>query len=190
MGSPTSSPYCWAGSRIRSWARAGGRISTFFNLLRVRRQRAAYVVWTLHMTKNLLLSSLALVLLTGIVAAQLPRQKSAEGTTAYFLAPADGATVPSTFTVKFGLKGMGVAPAGVNLPNTGHHHLLIDVDKLPDFSTPLAATDNIRHFGGGQTEAELTLPPGRHTLQLVFADYLHVPHDKPIVSEKITITVK
>jgi hypothetical protein len=108
----------------------------------------------------------------------------------YFVAPANGATVPSTFTVKFGLKGMGVAPAGVQHANTGHHHLLIDVAELPDFNAALPATANIRHFGGGQTEAELTLPAGQHTLQLVFADYLHIPHDKPIVSEKITITVK
>jgi hypothetical protein len=144
----------------------------------------------LTMKKTLLFACLAVVLIGGAVAAQLQRQKSVEGTTVYFVAPANGATVSSPFTVKFGLKGMGVAPAGVNHPNTGHHHLLIDVDKLPDFSAPLPATDNIRHFGGGQTEAELTLPPGRHTLQLVFADYLHIPHDSPVVSEKITITVK
>lgn len=142
------------------------------------------------MKKKLLLSGLALFLLTGIVAAQLPKQKSAEGTTVYFVAPANGATVPSTFTVKFGLKGMGIAPAGVQHANTGHHHLLIDVAELPDFNAALPATNNIRHFGGGQTEAEITLPPGQHTLQLVFADYLHIPHDRPVVSEKITITVK
>ncbi len=142
------------------------------------------------MKKKLLFSGLALFLLTGIVAAQLPRQKSVEGTTVYFVAPANGATVPSTFTVKFGLKGMGIAPAGVQHANTGHHHLLVDVAELPDFSAALPANNNIRHFGGGQTEAELTLPPGQHTLQLVFADYLHIPHDKPVVSEKITITVK
>ena len=142
------------------------------------------------MKKKLLLSGLALFLLTGIVAAQLPKQKSAEGTTVYFVAPASGATVPSTFTVKFGLKGMGIAPAGVQHANTGHHHLLIDVAELPDFNAALPATNNIRHFGGGQTEAEITLPPGQHTLQLVFADYLHIPHDRPVVSEKITITVK
>lgn len=142
------------------------------------------------MKKKLLLSGLALFLLTGIVAAQLPKQKSAEGTTVYFVAPASGATVPSTFTVRFGLKGMGIAPAGVQHANTGHHHLLIDVPELPDFNAALPATNNIRHFGGGQTEAEITLPPGQHTLQLVFADYLHIPHDRPVVSEKITITVK
>ena len=143
------------------------------------------------MKKTILFSVLALMVVAaaGVGAAQLARQKSAEGAEVYIIAPANGATVPQTFTVKFGLKGMGIAPAGVNHPNT-HHHLLIDVDQLPDFSAPLPATDNVRHFGAGQTETELTLPPGEHTLQLVFADYLHVPHDPPVVSEKITITVK
>jgi hypothetical protein len=122
--------------------------------------------------------------------AQMPKTKSVEGTRVAIDAPANGATVSSPFTVKFGLKGMGIAPAGVNHPNTGHHHLLIDMEKLPDFNAALPATDNIRHFGGGQTEVELTLAPGRHTLQMVFADYLHIPHDRPVVSEKITITVK
>jgi hypothetical protein len=142
------------------------------------------------MKKKLLLSGLAVLLMSGLAAAQLPKTKSVEGTTVYIAAPATGATVSSPFTVRFGLKGMGIAPAGVNHPNTGHHHLLIDVAQLPDFSAALPATDNIRHFGGGQTETELTLPPGQHTLQLVFADYLHIPHDRPVVSEKITITVK
>ncbi len=85
---------------------------------------------------------------------------------------------------------MGIAPAGVNHPNTGHHHLLVDVAQPPDLNAALPVTENIRHFGAGQTEAELTLPPGKHTLQLVLGDYLHIPHDKPVVSEKITITVK
>ena len=143
------------------------------------------------MKKTLLLCGLSLALLAGAVAAQvLPKQKSAEGTTVYLVAPAAGATVSSPFTVKFGLKGMGIAPAGVNHANTGHHHLLVDVAELPDFSVALPANNNIRHSGGGQTETELTLPPGQHTLQLVFADYLHIPHDRPVVSEKITITVK
>lgn len=142
------------------------------------------------MKKTILFGGLALLLMTGVMTAQLARQKAAEGTSVYIIAPANGATVSSPFTVRFGLKGMGVAPAGVNHPNTGHHHLLIDVADLPDLGTPLPATDNIRHFGGGQTEAEITLPAGQHTLQLVFADYLHVAHERPVVSEKVTITVK
>ncbi len=108
----------------------------------------------------------------------------------YFLEPVDGATVPETFKVKFGLSGMGVAPAGQNIKNTGHHHILIDMDKLPDLTKPLPATDQIRHFGGGQTETELTLTPGEHTLQLLLGNYAHIPHDKFVMSKKITITVK
>jgi hypothetical protein len=84
---------------------------------------------------------------------------------------------------------MGVAPAGVKADNTGHHHLLIDVDTLPPDDQPLPATDQIRHFGGGQTETMLDLPPGRHTLQLVLGDASHVPHDPPVRSQRITITV-
>lgn len=108
----------------------------------------------------------------------------------YFLVPQDGATVESPVTIKFGLKGMGVAPAGINTENTGHHHLLIDVDTLPDMSKPLPANDNIKHFGGGQTETKLELNPGTHTLQMVLGDYIHKPHKTPVVSKKITITVK
>ena len=108
----------------------------------------------------------------------------------YFISPRNGDTVSSPFTVQFGLKGMGIAPAGVQFANTGHHHLLVDVAQPPDMATPLAVTPNIRHFGGGQTEAEITLPAGSHTLQLLLADYIHLPHDKPVISEKITVTVK
>jgi hypothetical protein len=131
------------------------------------------------------------VALAGIAAvAQVPKNKAPDNASVYIQSPADGATVSSPFTVRFGLKGMGIAPAGINQPNTGHHHLLVDVAKDPDFNAALPVTDNIRHFGAGQTEVELTLPPGKHTLQLVLGDYLHIPHDKPIVSPKITITVK
>ena len=122
--------------------------------------------------------------------AQVPKTKSVEGTTVYIISPKDGETVGPTFTVRFGLKGMGIAPAGVQFANTGHHHLLVDVAQPPDMNAALPVTDNVRHFGAGQTEAEIKLPPGKHTLQLVFADYLHIPHEKPVVSDKITITVK
>lgn len=143
------------------------------------------------MKTRLIISSLTVVALAGLVVAQvLPKTKAAEGTKIYILSPRDGATVTSPFTVQFGLKGMGIAPAGVNHPNTGHHHLVIDLEKLPDTSAALPVTDNVRHFGAGQTETELTLPPGKHTLQLVLGDYLHIPHDKPVVSDKVTITVK
>ncbi len=95
-------------------------------------------------------------------------------------------------TVKFGLSGLGVAPAGVEKPNTGHHHLLIDVDA-PTGTTlaePLPADAHVKHFGGGQTETTLELPPGRHTLQLIVGDANHIPHDPPLESEKIAIEVK
>ena len=107
----------------------------------------------------------------------------------YFLSPANGATVSSPVTIRFGLRGMGVAPAGVTNPNTGHHHLLVDVDTLPPDNLPIPNDANHRHFGLGQTETELMLPPGQHTLQLVLGDALHIPHQPPVVSEKITITV-
>lgn len=123
-------------------------------------------------------------------AAQVAKTKSVDGAKVYIISPKNGDTVSSPVTVQFGLKGMGVAPAGVNQASTGHHHLLIDVDQMPDFNMPLANNEHIRHFGTGQTEVELTLPAGKHTLQLVLGDYLHIAHDKPLTSEKITITVK
>jgi hypothetical protein len=121
--------------------------------------------------------------------AGLPRTPAPAGAEVYVQAPADGAEVGSPFTVRFGLRGMGVAPAGVTTANTGHHHLLIDVETPPPENLPLPATDQIRHFGAGQTEVELELPPGEHTLQLMLGDFLHIPHDPPIRSERVTITV-
>lgn len=115
---------------------------------------------------------------------------SPEGAAVYFIEPQDGQVVTPGFTVKFGLKGMGVAPAGTIKDNTGHHHILIDLEELPDLAQPLPATEQIKHFGGGQTEAELSLPAGTHTLQLLLGNYAHVPHDKPLVSEQITVVVK
>ena len=130
------------------------------------------------------------VLGVALPAQQVPKTKGADNAAVYFLSPKDGETVSSPFTVRFGLKGMGVAPAGVTTPNTGHHHLLVDMAAPPDFNAALPVTENIRHFGAGQTETELKLPAGKHTLQLVLGDHLHIPHEKPIVSDKITITVK
>ena len=127
---------------------------------------------------------------------KLPRSPSPKGAKTYIISPKDGKTVKTKFKVVFGLKGMGVCPAGIvgldgKAPaNTGHHHLLIDMEKLPPMDQPLAASDKLKHFGLGQTETILELKPGKHTLQLVFADFAHIPHDKPVVSEKITITVK
>jgi len=114
---------------------------------------------------------------------------SPQGASVYFISPKDGDTVRSPVTVRFGLKGMGVAPAGIEMVNTGHHHLIIDA-PLPDLAATIPTDEHHRHFGGGQTEAEITLAPGEHTLQLVLGDYLHIPHNPPVVSEKITITVE
>jgi len=107
----------------------------------------------------------------------------------YFVMPEDGATVTSPVKVVFGLSGMGVAPAGIAKDNTGHHHLIIDA-PLPDLSQPIPNDKNHRHFGGGQTETMVELTRGTHTLQLVLGDFKHVPHNPPVLSEKITITVQ
>jgi hypothetical protein len=146
----------------------------------------------LVMTPRFILSAMVLGgLLTSAVAVdKLEKRKSPKGAKAYIISPKNGRTVGKKFTVRFGLKGMGVAPATIDKENTGHHHLLIDVDKLPNLNLPLAATDNIRHFGGGQTEVTLELPPGKHTLQLVLGDWIHLAHDPPVISKKITVTVK
>lgn len=135
---------------------------------------------------------LAAPLLAGALAsAQEYRKKAPEGAKVYIISPQNSATVKSPVLVRFGLSGMGVAPAGVVKEKTGHHHVLIDTDaKDVDLSKPLPATDKIVHFGGGQTETALKLAPGKHTLMLVLGDENHVPFDAPVVSRKITITVK
>jgi hypothetical protein len=105
----------------------------------------------------------------------------------YFISPSDGETVSSPVTVRFGLSGMGVAPAGSDVANTGHHHLLLDLDELMD--RPLPKNANVIHFGGGQTETVLSLPPGEHRLQLLLGNASHIPHETPVISDPITITV-
>jgi len=131
-----------------------------------------------------------LLVTTGLATAAEAATPSPEGAEVYIISPHDGDVVKGEFTVRFGLRGMGVAPAGVEKANTGHHHLLIDVDTLPAMDAPLPKTDQIRHFGGGQTETNLTLPPGKHTLQLLLADDRHMPHQPPVISKKITVTVE
>jgi hypothetical protein len=119
------------------------------------------------------------------------RSAAPAGAEVYIISPANGSTVTGPVTVRFGLKGMGVAPAGVKFDNTGHHHLLIDTDlSQVKLDAPLPSSDKIVHFGKGQTETVVTLTPGKHTLELLFADYLHLPFDPPLHSKKITITVK
>ena len=122
-------------------------------------------------------------------AADLPRSPAPKDVELYIISPKDGDTVASPVTVQFGLRGMGIAPAGIEMANTGHHHLLIDAGP-PPFNQPIPADANHVHFGKGQTEAVVTLAPGRHTLQLLLADHLHIPHDPPVMSKPITIIVK
>jgi hypothetical protein len=139
--------------------------------------------------RHLLLLS-ALSLLATLAVAQ-DRSAAPAGAEVYIISPANGSTVTGPVTVRFGLKGMGVAPAGVKFDNTGHHHLLIDTDlSQVKLDAPLPSSDKIVHFGKGQTETVVTLTPGKHTLELLFADYLHLPFDPPLHSKKITITVK
>jgi hypothetical protein len=119
----------------------------------------------------------------------LHRTPSPDGATVGFASLKDGDVVPPEFTVRFTISGMGIAPAGTKIENTGHHHLLIDVAEPPDFNQPLPATEHILHFGKGQTETTLTLAEGEHTLQLLLADYRHIPHDPPVMSNPVRITV-
>lgn len=123
------------------------------------------------------------------VSAMPPVAKAPANAEVYFISPADGDEIEGDVTVVFGLRNMGVAPAGVTLDHTGHHHLLINEPEVA-MDRSLPATEQIIHFGGGQTEATLSLPAGTHTLQLLLGDALHQPHDPPVMSEKITITVQ
>jgi hypothetical protein len=133
---------------------------------------------------------LAICIALSALAADAPKRTPAPaGAGVYFITPKDGETISGPVTVRFGLRGMGVAPAGVANAATGHHHLIVDAE-LPRADLPIPADDHHRHFGGGQTETSLTLPPGRHTLQLLLGDAAHLPHDPPIASERITITVQ
>lgn len=128
-------------------------------------------------------------------AAAAPPTRTAAGRTpapndaaVYFIYPRDGTRIFATSTIRFGLRNMGVAPAGVTRPNTGHHHLLIDV-PTPPLDVAIPADLNHIHLGNGQTERKITLPPGQHTLQLILGDDQHVPHDPPVLSERITVHV-
>jgi predicted small lipoprotein YifL len=117
------------------------------------------------------------------------RTPSPPGAKVFLIMPEDGETVYSPVAVKFGVKGMDVAPAGTDEPNSGHHHLLIDT-KIEDYNAPIPSDETHKHYGGGQTEAAVGLSPGKHTLQDVFADKNHIPHDPPVESEVITINVE
>ena len=122
---------------------------------------------------------------SGAVAQQRPMPEAAK---VYIIWPSDGQVVRGGFWVRMGLSGAGIAPAGVEKANTGHHHLLVDAE-LPPFDKEIPNDRNHVHFGLGQTEARLELPPGRHTLQMLLADENHVPHQPPLYSKRITVTV-
>jgi Domain of unknown function (DUF4399) len=137
----------------------------------------------------------SILLLAGTIGTSHAQQRptggpnpSPPGASVYFVGLKDGQTVPTTFTVNFGLKGMGVAPAGSDKANSGHHHLLIDTE-LPPLDQPIPSDFNHLHFGAGQTEAEVTLPEGEHTLQLVLGDKDHIPNTIPLISERIKVRV-
>ena len=106
----------------------------------------------------------------------------------YFISPIDGESISEKATVRFGLENFGVAPAGIQIMHTGHHHLIIDSD-LPPLNLPIPANDNYVHFGKGQTEVEVELSKGTHTLQLLLGDFRHIPHSPPIFSKRITVQV-
>ncbi len=123
------------------------------------------------------------------LAADLPRTASPADAAVYFISPVDGDTVSGPVTVRFGLRGMGVAPAGTVAEGTGHHHLIVDA-PLPAAGQPIPNDAKHLHFGKGQTETTLSLAPGKHTLQLLVGDHSHIPHDPVVASEVITITVE
>lgn len=132
------------------------------------------------------ITAISTLLMSTVLLAATPAPEGAE---VYIISPRDGETVSSPVTVMFGLKNMGVAPAGVERANTGHHHLVIDAE-LPPPGIPIPASENYIHFGGGQTQTTIELAPGKHTLQLVLGDFMHVPFEPVIASEQITITVE
>jgi len=138
---------------------------------------------------NIKITLMALITCFCLFTSALARSPAAADSYAYIISPADGEVVHSPVLVKFGLRGMGIAPAGVEREHTGHHHLLIDVETLPDLDKPIPADDQHLHFGKGQTEALIELSPGTHSLQLLLGDFSHIPHDTAISSDPISITV-
>jgi hypothetical protein len=145
-----------------------------------------------NMSINLRVSlAAALVAVASFAVTASAETPSPQGAATYFINLKDGDTVTSPFKVQFGLTGMGVAPAGSQNPNTGHHHLLVDTQLSPEqMKQPIPLDAQHRHFGAGQTEVVLTLPPGQHTLQLVLGDGAHTPHEPPVVSPALHVTVK
>lgn len=132
---------------------------------------------------------LLLLVSSSLAASEIQRSPSPDGAMVGFSNLADGAMVRPVFLVKFSIAGMGIAPAGVQIDNTGHHHLLIDLAELPDLGQPVPFSRNIMHFENSESEVELELAEGEHTLQLLLLDYAQLAHEPPVISEPITITV-
>ncbi|GAA0297823.1 DUF4399 domain-containing protein [Rhodovulum strictum] len=136
-------------------------------------------------------ASLALGAVLALPAMAQDRTPAPEGARVYIIAPEDGATLSNPVTIRFGLEGMGVAPAGVDQAGTGHHHLMINVPQEGfDFSAAVPADENHIHFGGGQTQVTLDLPAGTHSLWLLLGDAAHLPHEPPILSDPVSVTVE
>ncbi len=138
---------------------------------------------------RILTTLFAIALATPAFAIELPRTDAPAEAKLYFISPKSGEKVKNPVVVRFGLSGMGVAPAGSVVAKTGHHHLLIDTG-LPELGMPIPNDAKHLHFGGGQTETSLTLTAGEHTLQLLLGDHSHIPHKQPVMSDQIKIVVE
>lgn len=133
---------------------------------------------------------ICVILFTMPIAFSYDGKRTTEDKRVFFVSPSNGEILISPVTVKFGVIGMSIVPAGQDKPMSGHHHLLINLENLPDMNMPIPADKNHLHFGKGQTETIIELPKGKHTLQLLLGNHVHVPHEIPLLSEKIEIIVE
>lgn len=142
-------------------------------------------------TSLLAATYISVAMLSVVSQAETPLSSTiADDAQVWFVSPKDQSQVSSPVTIIFGSSNLNIAPAGDNQPNSGHHHLLVDMEELPALDMPLPASDQVIHFGKGQTEATIALSPGSHSLQLLLGNYAHVPHSRPVMSEKITVIVE
>jgi hypothetical protein len=151
-----------------------------------------HVQETLMLRTSLLAATYISVAMLSVVSqAESPLSSTiADDAQVWIVSPKDQAQVSSPVTIVFGSSNLNIAPAGNNQPNSGHHHLLVDMEALPALDMPLPASDQVIHFGKGQTETTIELSSGSHSLQLLLGNYAHVPHSRPVMSEKITIVVE
>jgi hypothetical protein len=189
-GSGASPPKQWlAGPHDRRCSSGSGSVySTRLALIREPDSRLPQFPWVRRALARGIVGLFAAIL--GIAPTLAERNTAPKDAEAYIIWPSDGTVVDGgKLWVRMGLRNMGVSPKGVHLPNVGHHHLLIDTD-LGAMDEPIPSDRNHLHFGAGETEARIELPPGKHTLQLLLGDENHVPHNPPVFSKKITITVR